>query len=232
MKALLRMYYYMLGGWKVLLFYAVIFILISFLTAHNHAGFFLTAAFITALPFAGTPVGIRTAEAQCRWRSYMKALPITPEQYVDANYLFSLLSAGAAGLLTAFAVTVQMLRHPELSSAFPFAPSAAEILLMCTAISAAMVLLTAAFLCPLHFQRSGGILTYLAAMPVGLLLLFAYIASLAQLTQGLNRCKWEPLPPLTRLLPYLLLALAIVCFPLSRLLSRRLYCRKRKGASA
>ena len=232
MKALLRLNYYMIGGNKIVLAVAAIlfFFLLLPISRRGDASFtvILSLNFGAAIGF--TPVGIEKAESVSRWRSYVKTLPYTREQFVDAKYLFSLISAAAAALLGAVMLPLMMLRNPEAASALTYAPSAAEFSLMNAALAAAIVLYAAAIHYPSYFRRPGGIVLFAVGFS-GLIFGFGFIF-FPKYMMALNRCELEPLTPFMRCLPYLLFAVSAVCDLLSWLYTRKTYCRRKRRRAA
>ncbi|MBP0966796.1 MAG: ABC-2 transporter permease [Oscillospiraceae bacterium] len=231
MKALLRLNYYMIGGYKIVLAVAAIlfFVLLLPLSRRWDVSFsvILSLNFGAAIGF--TPIGIEKAESVCRWRSYAKTLPYTREQLVDAKYLFSLLSAAAAALLGAVMLPLLMLRNPEAVSALTYAPSAAELSFMNAALAAAIVLYAAAIHYPSYFRRTGGIVLFAVGFSA---FIFAFAIFFAKYMMALDRCKWAPLTSSMHLVPYLLLAGSAVCCLLSWLYTRKTYCRRKRRRAA
>ena len=230
MKGLLRMHYYIIGGWKMLLFLVTLLFLISFFFMSHTIYLIFMQAVIVGMPIGVTPNALYYAAAQSRWHTYIRTLPLTRTQFVDDQYTFSLLSAGFAGLLAAFTASVRLMRTADTLDALPFAPSGAEITLMCTANAVTMVLMMAAVIHLLHFQRKRkrNTVTYLIALTFGLLFFFMYSTSFVHFSQALVRCEIAPFSPFTRLLPYLMTAVSAVCFALSWLYTRRAYRRRRR----
>lgn len=237
MKALLRLKYYMTGGLIFLLIltaYPLLLVLLMILLPFGKKDITSLSMIILNI---GVYVGImqsnsERAEAASRWRTYAKTLPYSRRQHVDAKYLFSLLAAGLTFLSVAAAVTLLILLRPDCLSEYPYAPSAAYLILMHASFSAAIVLLFAVILYPLYFRRSRGMGTYAAAAVTGLLFFAAPIYVFMHFTQSFLWCRWEPMPPFTQSLPFLLLGGTAVCYLLSWLLSRRFYCRKKRRKPA
>ena len=238
MKALLRLNYYMIGGYKIVLAVATIlfFVLLFPLSRRWDASFtvILSLNFGAAIGF--TPVGIEKAESVSRWRSYAKTLPYTREQFVDAKYLFSLLSAAAAALLGAVMLPLLMLRNPEAVSALTYAPSATEFSLMNAALAAAIVLYAAAIHYPSYFRRTGGIVLFAVGFSAfifgfGVIFFPKYMMSMSYM-MSLSRGEREPLTPFVRCMPYLLLAGSAAGCLLSWLYSRKTYCRRKRRRAA
>ena len=231
MKALLRLQFYMSGGRGFIVTLAVYPMILLVFPHHTPDASLcvLTAAMLPA-GLAFVPLGTERAESVSHWRSYAKTLPYSREQLVDAKYLFSLLCAAAAALLGALMLPLMMIRYPEAVSALPYAPSAAEITLMNTALSSAIVLASAAFLHPSYFQRSGKLISYILGFLIFFFVFMFFVPF--RLMMALSRCRWEPMTPFTRCLPYLMFAVSAVCFVLSWRISRKLYCRRRKRRRA
>lgn len=237
MKALLRMYYYMVGGLIFLLLltaYPLLLVLLMILLPFGTKD--ITALSMLILNI-GVYVGImqfnsERAEAASRWRTYAKTLPYSRRQQVDAKYLFSLLAAGLTSLSVAAAVTLLILLRPDCLSEYPYAPSAAYLILVHASFTAAIVLLFAAISYPLHFRRSRGFGTYAAAAVTGLLFFAAPFYVFMRFNDGILNCKWEPMTSFSQSLPFLLLCGAVVCYLLSWVFSRKIYCREKRRKSA
>ena len=233
MKGLLRMQHYLSGGqWIILLDFGFP-VLISLLPVNppNISTCMMFVAYISI--FTGMmPVTAQRAASVSRWNNYIKAMPYTRRQQVDAKYLYSLLTVIPAVLSSLLLLPFVQLCNPNMMNEFPYAPPAAFLMLMYAALTAAAILQMTAFLLPLSFIRRGGIGTYLVGMAVGAPFVCIYIGILAYLSHHLYLCKWEPVSKTALMIPFLLLALAVICYPLSWLLSRRLYCRKRKKVTA
>lgn len=233
MKGLLRIQHYLSGGqWIIPLDFGFP-VLISLLPVNppNISTCMMFVAYISI--FTGMmPVREHEAASVSRWNSYIKTMPYTRRQQVDAKYLYSLLTVIPAVLSSLLLLPFVQLRNPNMMNEFPYAPPAAFLMLMYAALAAAAVLQMTAFLLPLSFLRRGGIGTHLAGTAVGAPFVCIYIGILAYLSHHLYLCKWEPVSQTALMIPFLLLALAVICYPLSWRLSRRLYCRKRKKVTA
>ena len=231
MKALLRLNYYMIGG-HISALIIIAFPFLSMLlpiSRRGDASFAIIMSIMLGFIIGSVLFGIEKAESVSRWRSYAKTLPYTREQFVDAKYLFSLLSAAAAALLGAVMLPLLMLRNPEAVSALTYAPSATEFSLMNAALAAAITLYVVAIQHPAHFRCPGGYLLFTVGLSVFILgsgIIFA------KYMMALDRCKWAPLTSSMHRMPYLLLAGSVICCLLSWLYTRKTYCRRKRRRAA
>lgn len=234
MKGLLRITHYLSGGYWIILLDFGFPVLISLLPVNKPdiSTCMMFVAYISI--FTGMmPVTAQRAASVSRWNSYIKTMPYTRRQLVDAKFLYSLLTVIPAVLAALLLLPYFQLRNPNMMNEFSYAPPAAFLMLMYAALAAAAVLQMTAFLLPLSFIRRGGIGTYLAGTAVGAPFVCIYIGILAYLSHHLYLCKWEPVSQTALMIPFLLLVLAAVCFVLSWRISRKLYCRRgRKKVTA
>lgn len=224
MKALLRLNFYLSGGYKNLLILAAIPFL---LLLENHivgsepdVGFSILTVGAIGVIIGITPFSLNAVKTQSHWQTYAKTLPYHRTQIVDSHYLFSLLDAVFAAVVGSAAVSVQMLLNPALLSETPYKSSAA-FSLMYAAAAAAITLHLAAFQYPLHFRQQSSIRSYVLFTALSLLLLLPY---LMYLTAHMDFAGTVTVLPDTRWLPLLMLAVSAACYPLSWLMSRRAYC--------
>ena len=234
MKGLLRITHYMSGGLWVIPFdfgFPLLFCLLPFGKKPDSSLCMFIVMYISVMT-GMMPVAAQKAASVSRWKTYMKTLPYTRRQQVDAKYLYSLLTVIPAVLAALLTLPIVLRFNPDMLSEFPYAPPAALLMLVYGALTAAVILLMAAFLHPLSCIRRGGIRTVLVSIAAAAPFTFIYISIFAYFSSHLYRCKWEPISKAALLIPFLLLALAVICYPLSWRLSRRLYCRKRKKVTA
>lgn len=229
MKGLLRVTHYLSGGYWIILLDFGFPVLISLLPVNppNISTCMMFVAYISI--FTGMmPVREHEATSVSRWKSYIKTMPYTRRQQVDAKFLYSLLTVIPAVLAALLLLPYFQLRNPNMMNEFPYAPPAAFLMLMYAALTAAAIMQMTAFLLPLFFIRRGGIGTYLAGTAVGAPFVCIYIGILAYLSHHLYLCKWEPVSQTALMIPFLLLVPAVICFVLSWRISRKLYCRRRR----
>ena len=153
--------------------------------------------------------------AEGRWRQYVKTLPYSRKQIVDAKYLFACL---AAGCMLIFEVLLLFLLN---------APHIAAM----TALAASVMLLIPALLLPfifLEYRRGWQTGTLLLFLSVCLLTTAAGFVLPIMYSIGTRQSSIEPESQLLLYSPYYLLAAAVLLFPLSWLLSRRIFCRRKK----
>ncbi|MBR3446710.1 MAG: ABC-2 transporter permease [Oscillospiraceae bacterium] len=233
MKALLRIRFYLSGKLKIAARGTALSLLYALIRPAAESVLRVSDGFpsviMAAFVFGIDALFVSAAESGSRWQEYAKTLPYSDGQLVDSAYLFSLLYAAFAAVPAAAVLPVLLLRNPALLSGSPDT-SAAEAALMFAVTAAAAVLQISAFLYQVFYRRNSSLKSFGVFAAFLVLLLLPYLlyvpvkAADGQTTAFLKN---------TQKLPLWMLADAAVCYPLSWLLSRRLYCRRgRKKVTA
>ena len=217
MKGLLRKEFTVIGGSASLLTLVIItvFVLVMRLL-HPERNMELTPVFTPLLLACFTgfhPVISHSAEG--RWRQYVKTLPYSRKQIVDAKYLFAWLTASC--MLIFEVLLLFLLNAPHIAAM--------------TALAASVMLLMPALLLPfifLEYRRGWQTGTLLLFLPVCLLMLAAGFVLPLLFSIETRHGGMEPESTLLLYSPWYLLAAAVLLFPLSWLLSRRIFCRRKK----
>ena len=229
MKGLLRKEFYCAGGFMLLAAYAAIYPLLILVSRFTEVGFASMGTMLIIIQFALLPYTVDMAEARARWRTYAKVLPYSRRQFVDAKYLFSLLAALTAACMNTVFTLLRALIEPNTSAdkfemfRYPAIPTAA--------LTAAIILYTAAFLYPFYFRsirRGNSFLTYFAATVLGLVYALPFGIPAFIYFISMMSTRPEPVAFGIRIIPYILLAVSLAVYPLSWLLSHRLYCRQKR----
>ncbi len=216
MKGLLRKEFAIIGGgatFVTLVIFMVFILVMQQLHPERYAD--SEPVFIPLLLACFTgfqPVISHSAEG--RWRQYVKTLPYSRKQIVDAKYLFACLTAGC--MLIFEVLLLFLLNAPHIAAM--------------TALAASVMLLMPAFLLPfifLEYRRGWQTGTLLLFLPVCLLTAAGFVLPMVY-SIGTRHSGIEPESQLLLYIPYCLLAAAVLLFPLSWLLSRRIFCRRKK----
>ncbi len=230
MKGLLRKEFYCAGGFVTLAIFAGIYPVTLLFVRIFQTGFDSMCIMTALVVFALLPDIINRAEATAHWRTYAKTLPYSRAQIVAAKYLFSLLSALTAAAMNALYTLVLMLIQTGASENVFLASVPAT-----AALSAAVILYSAAFLYPYYFRsirRGTGIVSYIVTTFIGILYFIPFGIPVLFYTVSLRPSRLKEPAHAVMMIPYILLAVSAVIYLLSWPLSRRLYCRRKRRESA